>query len=75
MSTRKIHFKATRKRSDSCEDYRQIEKEGDLRYDLASDSDDVITLYTKDNVRIGIECNLSDGKFCVFFDGDQFKEY
>lgn len=68
-----IFFKATRRQSQSAEDYRQIVKRGDLGYDQSRDSDDVIHLYVEANgktLRIGIDCNKKTGEFRLFFGGD-----
>lgn len=64
-----IIFKATRLTSRSCDSYRQIEKKGDLKYDIANNSDDVIIIYpNKDNPRITIDCNKETGEFSLKFD-------
>jgi len=64
-----ITFKATRATSRSCSTYRAIEKKGDLKYDIANTSDDVIIIYpNRDNPRITIDCNKATGEFSIKFD-------
>jgi len=70
-----IKFKATRRQSNSCDSYREINKEGDLKFDMNGMSDDVISLYTKDYKKISIDCDKKTGQFRVFFDDDSFQTY
>ena len=70
-----ITFKQTRRNSGSCDGYREIKKDGDLKYDMCAISDDVINIYTKDHHRITIDCNKKTGVFSIKFDGDKFIIY
>jgi hypothetical protein len=70
-----IKFKASRKKSKSFEEYRQIIKSGDLKFDMNQDADDVISLYTTDYKKIGIDCDLKTGEFRIMFDEQDFKIY
>lgn len=69
-----IFFKASRRKSGSCDSYRQIEKSGNTEFDITGTSDDVITLYTENHKRISIDCDKKTGTFRLFFeDGDFIK--
>lgn len=65
-----ILFKATRLLSESCNSYRQIEKSGNLEYDIYNDSDDVISLIITSRTRIIIDCDKS-GVFHLKFDSEK----
>ena len=65
-----IIFKASRRNSGSCPGYREIIKKGDLKYDQAENSDDVIILYPNKMEaagRIIIDCNKETGEFHLKF--------
>jgi len=64
---KEIFFKAGRRKSETCEDYRQIIKRGDLEEELYTNSDDVIKVYTDDISSFGIDCNKKTGEFRLFF--------
>lgn len=70
-----IKFKASRKKSRSCDGYRQIIKSGDLQYDSIEMSDDGIILLRDDyesgkklGGRIIIDCDKKTGIFSLKFD-------
>jgi hypothetical protein len=70
-----ITFKAKKSISRSCEDYRAIDKQGDLQFDTAEGSDDVIILYGKEGKqRITIDCNKKTGVFSLKFRDKDFME-
>ena len=70
-----ITFKAKKTTSNSCKDYRAIDKDGDLNYDLAHGSDDVIILYGKEGKqRITIDCNKKTGVFSLKFRREDFMD-
>ena len=65
-----IIFKASRRNSGSCPGYREIIKKGDLKFDQAENSDDVIILYVDQIQRnkIIIDCDKKTGEFHLKFD-------
>ena len=66
-----ITFKATRRKHDS--GYAEMEKGGDLEYDLDRHSSDVIILYTQHDERITIDCDFKTKVFSVRFSDRHFK--
>lgn len=70
-----IQFKATRKNSLSASGYRQIEKSGDLSFDDAADSDDVILLRLQDKGggKVIIDCDKATGVFSIKFPDGVFE--
>ncbi len=64
-----IRFKATRRVSSSSGSYREIVKSGDLKFDWAGDSDDVINIPKEaiSGQRIIIDCNKETGEFSIKF--------
>lgn len=62
--TMKLDFKATRKNSNSCPSYRQIEK-SKSQYDLANSSDDTMVIMTKNGTRIIVDCDKTSGVFTI----------
>ncbi len=62
-----IKFKATRRLHDS--GYRMLEKSGDMEYDLANTSNDVVYLTVAKPGTVRIDC-MKDGTYRVFFDKD-----
>lgn len=69
MTITNLYFKAGRRNSRSCEDYREIIKRNAVfPHDLTADADDVITIYPKENTRVIIDCNKRTGEFRVCFE-------
>lgn len=71
MKTKKnmteIFFKAGKRKSASCDGYRQIIKHGNLEADMAQLSDDVINFYPANNTPVIIDCNKKTGEFRIAF--------
>ena len=63
-----IHFKATRRLHDS--GYRMMDKSGNLEYDLADTSYDVIWLTITEPSSIKIDCQ-KDGTYRILFEEDK----
>jgi hypothetical protein len=63
----KINFKAGRRSSRSCDDYREIIKSGDIKNDMAYDADDVIHIWPADGTRVIIDCDKKTGEFRLKF--------
>ncbi len=62
-----IKFKAGRRSSRSCSDYREIIKTGAIEHDMAFESDDVIHIWPEANSRVIIDCNKRTGEFTIKF--------
>jgi len=70
MKPKEIFFKASRRKSRTYWEYRQILKRWDLKYDISWNSDDVIfldPLEVRSN-SIRIDCDKKTGEFRLMFD-------
>lgn len=63
-----IKFKATRKKHDS--GWAEIQKSGDLIFDRAGDSSDVIIFYLKDGGEVKIDCDFKTKEFRLLIDDE-----
>lgn len=63
-----IKFKATRRMHDS--GYRLMEKSGDMEYDLANTSGDVVWITITKPTDVRIDCE-KDGTYRIFFNSDK----
>jgi hypothetical protein len=69
INQKEIFFKASRKKSQTYWEYRQIIKSWDLEYDISWASDDVIFLHPMkvDTKSIRIDCDKKTGVFRLMF--------
>jgi len=72
---KEIFFKATRKESNTCKQYRQIKKRGDLEFDFSRSDDDVISIWLGHGKRVSVDCDLKTGEFRMFFDDKDFEKW